>query len=431
MKKITKRKFILHILITIMVVLSTFSSVYADNEEENNNNDVVEETNNDIIEETNSDYVAKIDDIYYSSLNEAVIAATTNQIVEIIKPGTYTLPNIPNNIIVKGLETGVIFDCVNSVNICSTPNGVTFENVEFNMGQSSYHGFQDVATINMKNCIINGLFFSYWDMNLEDCTFNQTIPEYSMWLYRGNVSYKNCTFNGYGKFVNVYNEGGFQNKITVDSCTANNRAESGNKAVFNIKETCGDLILNSTVELRGENTYEGPAPVSADGKTVYNSFLQVEDFAEEKTGENGISIIVEEGTTINDERIESGDIYVTNPTVYEVDEEKEETINISEEKDVVFKVNVDFNKFKSVKIDNEEIEKDKAYKAERGSTIITIYYSYLKDLELGNHNLNIKFDDGYASTTFTIVRETKPTPTPTPTPSPSLGREVPNTGVER
>lgn len=415
MKMTIKRRLILFVMMTVISVSLSFSStiyVYAKNGDEIISNEIV----------------ARIGDVNYTSLDEAIIAAKTGQTIEIIKQGTYLLNSIPNNITIKGIGTGIVFDCEDSVNICSTPNGVTFENVEFNIGLSSYHGFQDASTINMNNCTLNGLLFSYWDMNFVDCTFNQNVVEYSMWLYRGDVSYKNCIFNGYGKFVNVYNEGAFQNKITVESCTANNLSASGNKAVFNIKETCGDLILNTTVELKGTNTYEGPAPISADDKTVYNSFLQVEDFAEEKTGVNGISVIVEEGTTINNEVIESGNIYDTNPTVdpivYAIVEGKEK-ININREEDAIYKVDVESSKFCSVEIDGETIVKDADYKIGEDIAIITIYYSYLKDLKLGRHNLSIIFDDGYASTTFKIINESKPLP------SPSFRREVPNTGVER
>ena len=47
-----------------------------------------------------TDYVAKIGDTGYASLEDAVNAATGGQTVKIIKAGTYTLPAIPNNIII-------------------------------------------------------------------------------------------------------------------------------------------------------------------------------------------------------------------------------------------------------------------------------------------------------------------------------------------
>lgn len=173
--------------------------------------------------------------------NNAVSAAANGSTVEISAAGTYTVPGISNNITVKGTVDGVIFNCVGSGSIASIPNGCTFDNVTFNMGTNNYHGFQHAGTINMNGCTINGKFFSYGDMNFTGCTFNQTASDYCMWDYGKDLTYTNCTFNCNGKFINVYNEGNGNWKLTVEGCTFNSTEK--NKAALNIKASCGAKVL--------------------------------------------------------------------------------------------------------------------------------------------------------------------------------------------
>ena len=59
-----------------------------------------------------------------------------------------------------------------------------------------------------------------------------------MWCYAGNLTYNSCTFNGAGKFLNVYNEGNTETpwEIKVDGCEFSSTKAS--KAALNVKETC-------------------------------------------------------------------------------------------------------------------------------------------------------------------------------------------------
>ncbi len=226
--------------------------------------------------------VAAVGGETFSTLAEAISAANIGDTVEILAAGTYTLPAIPKNITVKGAVDGVVFNCVGSGSICSVPNGATFENVKFLMGTSNYHGFQHAGTINMKDCTIDGLFFSYGDMNFDGCTFIQTTTDYMMWAYSGNLTYTNCTFNGNGKFVNVYNEGndgGTPWNITATGCTFN--SSKVNKAAFNVKATCGTKPLKYDVSVSGCTANEN-FPAASDNGTlvVLNPFIQVDDIKE-------------------------------------------------------------------------------------------------------------------------------------------------------
>ena len=106
---------------------------------------------------------------------------------------------------------------------------------------------------------------------------------------------------------------------------------------------------------------------------------------------------------------------------YEIIQGNEVTINVSDSKDVLFTSNADFSKFKEVKVDNKTVA-EKHYKAESGSTEVTLKASYLSALANGKHTLEIVSSDGFASTTFTITRNNKPSPNP--------GYIVPNTSVK-
>lgn len=189
-------------------------------------------------------------------LSTVVAAANPGDCVEITAAGIYTIPNVPQNITIKGAVEGVVFNCEGFGSIASVPNGATFENVTMTFGNTSYHGFQHAGTINMNGCTLNGLFFSYGDMNFDGCKFYQTTTEYLMWLYAGDITFKDCECYANGKFFNVYNEGnddGTPWAISVEGCKF--YSTKSNKAVFNIKDTCvtKQLKLKYEVEIAGNN----------------------------------------------------------------------------------------------------------------------------------------------------------------------------------
>ena len=229
--------------------------------------------------------VAKIGETKYRTIDAAVAAATEGQTVEVIMAGEYTLPGLPKNITVEGAVDGVVFKDIPSNptqenNIANIPNGATFKNVTFELGNINYHGFIR-ANINMENCTINGKLFSYGDMNFTDCSFNQSNSDYHMWTYSGNVTYTGCTFTNSvtGKFLNVYNESGATKyTVTVNNCKFVNNASSANKAALNVKATSGSNLLAYDVIINNCTT-EGafPEASSSDALVVLNSLAQVDD----------------------------------------------------------------------------------------------------------------------------------------------------------
>lgn len=241
--------------------------------------------------------VAKIGETKYTSLAEAVAAAQEGQTVEIVMAGEYTVPGISENIIVKGSVEGVIFNCVGSGSIASIPNGCTFENVSFKMGSGNYHGFQHAGTLNMKGCTFEGLFFSYGDMNFTGCTFNQTASDYCMWDYGQDLTYTNCTFNCAGKFINVYNEGNGNWKLTVEGCTFN--STSKNKAALNIKASCGATNLGWKVSIKNCSVNDESMFPAASGDAesvlfVGSALWQVDDRTSSSLEANIVSVKVDD-----------------------------------------------------------------------------------------------------------------------------------------
>ena len=68
-----------------------------------------------------------------------------------------------------------------------------------------------------------------------------------------------------------------------------------------------------------------------------------------------------------------------------------------------------FSKFKGVEVDGKRID-SKNYTAMSGSTIVTLSKDYLATLSVGRHTLTVLFNDGYASTNFTVNAVTPDNP---------------------
>ena len=223
--------------------------------------------------------VAKIGDTFYKTLAAAEAAASAGDKIEIIQPGTYKLPNISKNVTIEGIVDGVVFNHTGSGNIASVPNGATFKNLTFNFGSVDYHGFYEAGTINMEGCTLNGKLFSYGDMNFTNCAFNQTNSDYHMWCYDGDLTYSNCIFTNEatGKFLNVYNEGNGEHKVTVTGCKFVNEG-SVNKAALNVKATCKSKLLTYDVYIT-ESTFVGEFPAASISSplVVLNELVQVDD----------------------------------------------------------------------------------------------------------------------------------------------------------
>ena len=105
---------------------------------------------------------------------------------------------------------------------------------------------------------------------------------------------------------------------------------------------------------------------------------------------------------------------VVEKIVYEVLEGANQKYTITKNSEAKFKINADFRLFDDGKVyvDNELVA-PKNYKAESGSTIITLKKEFVDTLSIGEHTLKVVFNDGgEAITTFNVARVTVPTDNP-------------------
>ena len=224
--------------------------------------------------------VAKIGETGYTSLEAAFAAAQAGQTIEIIYAGTYTLPSPISNLKIKGTD-GVVFNAMKEYGqSVSLLHDVEFESVKFIFGTSHYTGFQHSESVSFTKCTFEGYFNSYGTMLFDQCTFNSPEGNYSMWCYAGDVTYRNCTINCKGKFVNAYNEGNTTAdrpwKIVAEGCTFNSSVK--NKAAFNIKATCGSKPLYYSVEIKNctANGDNWPAVSTSESLVVGSALWQVD-----------------------------------------------------------------------------------------------------------------------------------------------------------
>ena len=125
--------------------------------------------------------------------------------------------------------------------------------------------------------------------------------------------------------------------------------------------------------------------------------------------------IKNEGTIINNGRVNSNtkiegiDDNDINPASYDFIAGSEPVFTKGKDKEVVFKIDANFNLF----VDggkvfvNGELLDSEDYTANTGSTIITLSKKYLESLSNGNYELRVEFNNGAVSTTtFTVVDPT-------------------------
>ena len=146
---------------------------------------------------------------------------------------------------------------------------VTFKNINFYVGTKDYMGFIGIDNLVFEDCTVNGeiTYGGTKTAKYEDVVFNVPTAAgnggsgYSFYSIDGdNVTFKNCTFNGNGKFINVYShyeETNVTKIINFDSCTVN--STGNNKQPLNIKN--GDSTrdtgrtVNWEINISGHNVF--------------------------------------------------------------------------------------------------------------------------------------------------------------------------------
>ena len=138
-------------------------------------------------------------------------------------------------------------------------------------------------------------------MEFINCTFNaDSKPEYSMWCYSKDASFKNCTFNGYGKWINVYCENNSEAyNISFEGCRFVNLGAK-NKAAVNVKDF-GSAQIKYNVFIKN-CTVSGAFPEKGEGNTaklnVLSPLVQVDDI----TGKDGFITVTLDDVMVFDNR---------------------------------------------------------------------------------------------------------------------------------
>ena len=139
-------------------------------------------------------------------------------------------------------------------------------------------------------------------------------------------------------------------------------------------------------------TTDGSTPTES--STVYKGAIEIEKYTELK------AIAVKGG--MNPSKVASG-IYIINTTSYKIlntngslsENEGSDTIEWSkaQEGDLIIRLDGDINKFKSIMINGEIVDRV-YYTLESGSTIIKLKRSYIDTLESGIYSLMVNYEDG-------------------------------------
>ena len=166
----------------------------------------------------------------------------------VLAEGSYTMPStIADGVSIIGNGEGTVLDMVKKNTTCKN---VTFKNVKILCGngeKSDYYGFISSDNTVFENCTFTGKHFSYGKETYKKCKFIQDASDYNMWVYGKDVDYIDCTFEGKGKFLHVYNEGNPLITVNIQGCKFISTVSE--KPAINIKGTCGDTVLNYTVNI--------------------------------------------------------------------------------------------------------------------------------------------------------------------------------------
>lgn len=188
---------------------------------------------------------------------------------EIVKPntsvilsaGTYDMPStIADGVTIIGNGEGTVLDMELKNTTCKN---ATFKNVKILCeATTNYKGFIGSDNTVFENCTFTGKHFSYGKETYKKCHFIQEASDYNMWVYGKDVDYIDCTFEGKGKLLHVYNEGNPHITVNIQGCKFISTVLG--KPAINIKGTCGAIALDYTINI-DNCTVSGEFPANNDG----------------------------------------------------------------------------------------------------------------------------------------------------------------------
>lgn len=85
-------------------------------------------------------------------------------------------------------------------------------------------------------------------------------------------------------------------------------------------------------------------------------------------------------------------------------EGENQNYTINKDNELIFRIDAEYSLFDKVFIDNELVNANN-YTSKEGSTIITFNKDYINNLSVGEHTLKVVFNDGEATTKFSVLKE--------------------------
>lgn len=93
-----------------------------------------------------------------------------------------------------------------------------------------------------------------------------------------------------------------------------------------------------------------------------------------------------------------------NSNEYKFLDGENQNYTINKDNELTFRIDVEYSLFDKVFIDNELVDANN-YTSKEGSTIITFNKEYINNLSVGEHTLKVVFNDGEATTKFSVLKE--------------------------
>ena len=183
-----------------------------------------------------------------------------------------------------------------------------------------------------------------------------------------------------------------------------------------VNPVAGTYTENQTVVLTtttaGATIYyttDGTTPSKTNG-TKYTTPITVSGEAGQSVETTIKAIAIKDG--MQDSSVETFEYTINipmetskpDPVDYEIIDGEDESWILDSDGNLTIKGNGDFSKFVGVKVDGNLLD-TKYYTAKEGSTIISLKAEYLNTLSVGSHTFEIIWNDGSASTNFTIEED--------------------------
>jgi len=201
--------------------------------------------------------VAKVWNIEFSTLENAIAAANSNDIVEILKDKDwwYTLPSTINAKSIKKAE-GVTNEVILNIDWSSTSigqkiitlwNDITFEWVTLNFKSTDdWKHLDESHKVTMKNCDIKWVLYIWWDTDFDHCKFYWQ-DLYQIHINYWNVNFDTCIFtNNVSRHINIAWWWDATYKINFKDSTFSNTVGAASKAAVMIHELWNQSQYSAT-----------------------------------------------------------------------------------------------------------------------------------------------------------------------------------------